>query len=306
LVEKQKSLKIRAVRIDNATELKALLKEWLTTDGIQEESTISHSSFQNRPAERSIQMSENDFRAMLKDQNLPIEFWDEAVVSRAYVRNWIINGPKAGDKIFSPYEAFYGQPTTINHFWRFGCQAISYVDPKSLLAYDKRNPKQVDKGRLGVFMGYVNETTKQWWMYSPDLGRTITVSTINFFESKKGGDLNLRIRGAHPQGTPSDPTDRNPTGRPKEILTNIELPPKEKLNNFEIRIPTYRTESKLGGNNTTKVNQHRTKDPQLAQSTNNESASHKRPASEEELDTRDFKKIKVFLAKLSRLTTSLN
>ena len=89
------------------------------------------------------------------------------------------------------------------------------------------------------------------------------MSTIDFFESKKGGDLNLRIRGAHPQGTPSDPTDRNPTGRPKEILTNVELPPKEKLNNFEICIPTYCTELKLDRNNAIKVNQHCTKDLQL-------------------------------------------
>ena len=55
-----------AVRIDNATELRALLKEWVTIDGIQEETTVPHSSFQNRPAERSIQTIENDFRAMLK------------------------------------------------------------------------------------------------------------------------------------------------------------------------------------------------------------------------------------------------
>ena len=80
-------------------------------------------------------------------------------------------------------------------------------------------------------------------------------------------------------------------------MTNIELPPKEKLNNFEIRIPTYRTESKLGRNDATKVNQHRTKDLQLAQSTNHESTSHKRPVSKEELNTRDFKKIKAFLAR---------
>jgi hypothetical protein len=160
LVEKQTSLKIAAVRIDNATELKALLKEWLASDRIQEELTISHSSFQNRLAEKSIQTSENDFRAMLKDQNLPLEFWDEVVVSGAYVRNRIINGLKAGDKIFSLYEVFYRQPAIIDYFQRFGYQAISYVNPKSLPAYNKRNPKQVDKGRLGVFIGYVNKTTK--------------------------------------------------------------------------------------------------------------------------------------------------
>jgi hypothetical protein len=57
-----------SVRIDNATELKALLKEWLTFDGVKEEATVTYSSFQNGPAERSIQTTESDFRAMLKGQ----------------------------------------------------------------------------------------------------------------------------------------------------------------------------------------------------------------------------------------------
>jgi hypothetical protein len=74
LIEKQSGLQIIAVRIDNATELKAMLKERLATDGIREENTVPNSSFQNGPAEKSIQTNENDFRAMLKGQGLPLEF----------------------------------------------------------------------------------------------------------------------------------------------------------------------------------------------------------------------------------------
>jgi hypothetical protein len=103
------------------------------------------------------------------------------------------------------------------------------------------------------------------------------------------------------KGHLSDPVDRYPVGRPKETLTNIELPPKEKLNNFEIRIPTHSTESKPGGNSSPRVNQDRTKDPQLAQSANNESTSHKRSASQEELNTKNFKKIKAFLARAAKV-----
>jgi hypothetical protein len=120
-VEKQSGLSVIGIRIDNASELKALLKEWITLDGIREESTVAYSSFQNGPAEKSIQTSENDFRAMLKGQGLPLEFWDEAAVTGAYVRNRIMNGPRAGEKTFSPYEAFNGQAPTIDHFRRFGC-----------------------------------------------------------------------------------------------------------------------------------------------------------------------------------------
>jgi hypothetical protein len=74
VVERETDLKIMSVRIDNATELKALLKEWLTLDSVREEDTVPYSSFQNGPAERSIQTTEHDFRAMLKGQGLPLEF----------------------------------------------------------------------------------------------------------------------------------------------------------------------------------------------------------------------------------------
>lgn len=313
LVEKQSGLQIMGVRIDNATELKALLQEWLATDGIREENTIVHSSFQNGPAEKSIQTSENDFRAMLKDQGLPLEFWDEAAMTGAYVRNRIMNGPRVGDKVFSPYEAFYGQAPKIDHFRRFGCQAIGYVDPKSLPVHDKRNPKQVDKGRLGIFMGYVNETTKQWRLYAPDLSRTITVSTIDFLESKKGGDLDLRIRGARPQGTPSDPVNRVPVGRPKETLTNVELPPRDKLNNFEIQIParpanTADTVDTIGADLVPEVSHdpqrpasNESGKPRVAMTTEPLKSKRRASLSEEELDSRITKKIKAFLARVAKV-----
>ena len=158
----------------------------------------------------------------------------------------------------------------------------------------------------------MNKTTKQWRLYTPDLGRIITVSTIDFLESKRGGELDLRIRGAQPQGTPSDPIDQNQIGRPKETLKNVELPPKEKLNNFDIQIPVKinPTESKLGGNLYPMVNQNLYPE-QLQSITSNELVKGqiptdqglKRPVSlsEEELNTRQSKKLKAFLAKVVKM-----
>ena len=56
-----------------------------------------HSLFQNRPTEKSIQTIENNFRAILKAQGLPLEFWDKAIVTRVYIRNYIINRLTIGD-----------------------------------------------------------------------------------------------------------------------------------------------------------------------------------------------------------------
>jgi hypothetical protein len=89
------------------------------------------------------------------------------------------------------------------------------------------------------------------------------VTTIEFLESEKGGDLDLRIRGARLQGTYSEPVVRNPLGRPKETLTTVKLLLKHKLNNFEIRIPSHRTndttEQVYNTNHSTELNHDRTK-----------------------------------------------
>ena len=50
MVEKETNLKIMSVQIDNTTELKVLLKEWLTLNSVREEDTIPYLSFQNRLA----------------------------------------------------------------------------------------------------------------------------------------------------------------------------------------------------------------------------------------------------------------
>ena len=121
VVEKETDLKIMSVRIDNATELKALLKEWLTLDGVQEQDTITYSLFQNRPAKHSIQTIENNFRVILKGQNLLLEFWDKVVTIGAYIRNRIINRLISSDKTFSLYKVYYSKIPKINYFRKFKC-----------------------------------------------------------------------------------------------------------------------------------------------------------------------------------------
>ena len=44
-------------------------------------------SIQNGVAERAIQTTENSVQAMIKDAELPIEFWVKAAETDAYLRN---------------------------------------------------------------------------------------------------------------------------------------------------------------------------------------------------------------------------
>ena len=246
-VERQTSMQIGAIRIDNATELKSLLKEWSDEYGLTYEPTVPYKSNQNGVAEKTIQRTEGDARAMLAEAKLPIEFWDEAVEADTYLRNRLPGGEglRSESYIFSPEEAFTGQKEQIeiDNIKVFGCKCYAYVDPKSLPAHGRKD-KLMLRGRTCVFMGYVDETTKQHKVYAPDLRTTIRSSVVDFEEETKGGTVDLNLPGEHPQGTPNVLTVRKPVGRPKEpLLPVVELPPREKLNNFEIVIPLQTPES---------------------------------------------------------------
>ncbi|KAI0990952.1 hypothetical protein K3495_g17235, partial [Podosphaera aphanis] len=95
-VELEKSsqgYKIKAVRSDNAGEIKSIVDNWAVTDGVKSESTAPYSSHQNGAAERTFRTTEECMRAKLEDAKMPIEFWDEAVEATVYERNHIDLGP---------------------------------------------------------------------------------------------------------------------------------------------------------------------------------------------------------------------
>ena len=75
-----------------------------------------------------------------------------------------------------------------------------YISSKSHLVRIA-NKKLLDIGREGVFVSYSNETTKQFFIYAPNLGYAIRVTILNVNESKQGGSLDLKIRRGDTQGT---------------------------------------------------------------------------------------------------------
>jgi hypothetical protein len=88
-----------------------------------------------------------------------------------------------------------------------------------------------------VFIRYVNKTTKQHKVYALDLQITVRSNIINFKEETKRETVDLNLLGEHLQGTLNVLTIHKLIKRPKELLLLIvNLPPKEKLNNFEIVI----------------------------------------------------------------------
>lgn len=218
--ELQTGNKLKAARSDNAGELKKILDQLEKEDGVQNQSTTIASSHQNGAVERDIQTAENSMRAMLKAQNLPLEFWDEAVVADAHIRNLQPRGPVINGKITCPYQAYTGKEPRIDNIRVWGSKAYAYVDPKTRHK-DDRHDKLMLRGREGVFMGWSDDTDKHLRMYAPDLGYTVRSSRLSVDESVLGGTVDLRLRdcASGPQGTPIDAPDRKKRGRPRKENT---------------------------------------------------------------------------------------
>jgi hypothetical protein len=245
-VERETQIRLIAVRVDNATELKLLLEDWVKIEGVVYQPTTAHQYNQNRVVERAIQTVEGDVRATLIDAKLRIEFWDKAVEARNYVQNRLPGGVRLStlDYTFSQEEAYTGTKNQqADHIRAFGTKYYVYVDLKSL-PKGTRTDKLMLRGRVCVFMGYYETIVKQFKVYALDLGYTTRSAVVDCDEGVKGGTIDLKNRGLNPQGTLNDLPLRNPAGRPrrsieeeKELLPIVILPPKEKLNNFDIAIP---------------------------------------------------------------------
>lgn len=233
-IELQSGRKVRRARSDNAPELLKATNDWKVEDGVLAQSTTIASSHQNGPAERSIQTVEFGVRAILQEAQLPIEFWDEAAEADSYMRNRTATGPKVNGQKTCPMKAFTGEIPSIDHIRKWGSKCFYYIDRKTIPAYERRD-KLVHPGRVGVFMGYSENTTKHFKVYSPERGMTIVSSRVVIKESSPGGSVELRLRNcaAGPQGTPNVALDRRARGRPRkdaEVAHNPEPADEAQLN----------------------------------------------------------------------------
>jgi hypothetical protein len=172
---------------------------------------------------------------------LPIEFWDKATEANIYLQNRL---PKGEGLQFETYIFFLEEvftsrkrQITTRHIRVFSCKYYSYIDPK-LLPAEGRKDKLVLQKRIYIFIEYIDETTKQYKVYIPDLQATVRTSIVDFEEETKSRTVDLNFPRGYLQGTPNILTVYKPIGKPKELpISTVELPLQEKLNNFEIAIP---------------------------------------------------------------------
>ena len=226
-VELQTGHRVKAIRSDNAPELVKLFDGWRDNDGVLVEYTTPYTSNQNGIAERAIQTTWANSRAMLKDGDVPNALWDYAVETDAYIRNRVTNGPVVNGREVSPEEAYSGKRPSIDHIRRFGCICYSYVNPKSL-PKGTRHDKLMDRARPAILLGFNEATDHQYHIWAPDMRAAIRTSVVKWDENKNSTHLKVNLN--LPESTNVIPV-RNRRGRPKKDvphrpaeLTSLGLP----------------------------------------------------------------------------------
>ena len=111
----QTERKLKAIRLDNASELLSIVRDWVKKYDLILQDTESYTSHQNDVVERSIQITENSIRAMMKNSDLSLEFWDEAAMINAYLRNRIVTESLIDEKSTSSEQIYIGMLPSIDH-----------------------------------------------------------------------------------------------------------------------------------------------------------------------------------------------
>ena len=191
--ELQSEAKVQAVHSDNVTELKTILDQWCAFFEVTSQYMILHMLIQNGVAEQAIQTTENSVCVMTKETELSIEFWVQAAEINTYLHNCTAIELIVDDQSTTFKEAFTELKSFINHICVWECKCYSFVDPKSLPVEDRQD-KFMNHERVEVFMNYIDEITKQYQLWVPDLKCIIRSHAVKFAENEKGESVDLRLQ----------------------------------------------------------------------------------------------------------------
>lgn len=174
LVERQSELKLKVFRSDNGGEFTSkLFDEVLRRDGIERQTSAPYTPQQNGVAERANRTLMEMARAMIHAQGLGYEFWAEAVVNAAYIRN---RCPTSAVQNMTPEEAWSGKKPHVSHLRVFGCIAYAKVP-------DEKRSKLDAKATKCLMLGYC-EGTKAYRLICLDTKKIIKSPDVTFFEDK--------------------------------------------------------------------------------------------------------------------------
>ena len=186
-VENKFERKIKILRSDNGGEYTSnAFKSYCTANGIQQQFTVPYTPQQNGVAERMNRTLVESVISMLACCDAPKQFWGEALMTAAYVRNYCITSGY-GNRI--PFELWNGIRANISHLRVFGSNCVVWI-PK-----EKRDGKLAHDSMQRKFLGYdANRKSYRCWnsttksvLVSRDV--TFDESNIAFNEKHDASEL---------------------------------------------------------------------------------------------------------------------
>jgi hypothetical protein len=163
--------KVGIVRIDNGELKSAKFEKFCASQGISIEYTAPYTSAHNGRVERMHRTLMSKARAMMADNDLPGNRWDELYITAAYlhIRTPSSTVPK------TPYEMFWNKKPDLSHLREIGARAFVL--------------KQTDKSKSGdqsfecVMVGY-SQSAKAYRLYHRASHKVVESFHVDFIERK--------------------------------------------------------------------------------------------------------------------------
>jgi hypothetical protein len=117
-------------------------------------------------------------RSMMNERNIAQTYWVESIHTVVHILNKAHLRPHSKK---TPYELWFGRPTSIKYFKVFGSKCYSKNNDESLGKYDDR----VDEG---IFLGYATKS-KGYKCYNKRLHKLIDCIDVKFDEEVSVRDV---------------------------------------------------------------------------------------------------------------------
>ena len=164
--------KIGIFRVDNGELKSNEMAKWFESCGTIQQFTAPHTSAHNGQAERVHCTLRDKARTMRLQCNIPMNRWDEFMLSAAYLTCRVPSQSLEGQ---TPYEAFYGVKPDLSHLHEIGSCAF-------ILIQNKHNPKLYERSVECVLIGY-ELSSKAYQCFHRGSQRVFSSYHVVFIES---------------------------------------------------------------------------------------------------------------------------